>query len=463
MLADDLDSVLVGAHGTVGTETEEHGARHVVRFRGVVFVVGKAGAQHVVVDADREVVLGLVLGQVVINSLDHGRGEFLGGQAVASADHRGHAVGKGKVSAGLGVKEGLDNVLVERFALGAGFLRAVQHGDLFDRGGKGLDELRGGEGAEQAHFQHAYLGVFTGDHGFHRFFHGFGAGTHQDDDVFSVRRAGVVHQVVGAARQGREFVHGLLHNGGGGGIERVDRFTALEINVRILGGTAQYRGVRRQGAFAEGIQPFRLHHGVQRIVGNIGDLADFMGRAEPVEEVHEGNAGFQRGGMGNGGKVRGFLRGGTAKHGPAAGAGAHHVAVVAKNGKGLVGQGPGRHMEHGRSQFPGNLEHVRNHQQEALGCREGRRQGTGLEGAVNGACGAAFTLHFHDGGNGPPQVLPVDGRPAFGGFTHRRRRGNGVNGNDFRKTIGYRGYGFVSVNRAVSYGFLITHKSARIV
>ena len=414
VLADDLDGVLVGAHGTVGTEAEEHGARHVVRFRGVIFIVRDAGAQHVVVDADGEVVLGSVLFQAVIDALDHGGSEFLGGEAVAAAYHLGHAVGEGERAGALGVKEGLDDVLVERFALGAGFLGAVQHGDLPDRGGERLDQFRGGEGAEQAHLEHAHLGVFTGDHGFHRFFHGFRAGTHQDDHAFSVRGAGVVHQMVGTAREVRKPVHGLLHDGGGGFIELVDRFTALEVNVRVLGGAAQHGSVRRQGAFAEGVRPFLLDHAVQRIVRDICNLADFMGRAEAVKEVHERNAGFQRGGVGNGGKVRGFLRGGAAQHGPAARAGAHHVAVVAENGEALVGQGTGGHMEHGRSQFPCDLEHVRDHQQEALGCGEGSCHGSGLEGAVNGACRAAFTLHFHHGGNGAPQVLPVDSGPAFG-------------------------------------------------
>ena len=117
--------------------------------------------------------------------------------------------------------------------------------------------------------------------------------------------------------------------------------------------------------------------------------------------------------MGNSGEVRSFLSGGAAQHGPSAGAGAHHVAVVAKNGKGLVSQGPGGYVEHGGSQFPCDFEHVRDHQQEPLGCGERSCKRSGLEGAVNGACRAAFTLHFHYGGNGAPQVLPVDSGPAF--------------------------------------------------
>ena len=413
MLADDLDGILIGAHGAVGAEAEEHGPRHVVRFRGIIFIIREAGAQYVVVDADGEMILGSVQSQVVIDALDHGGGEFLGGEAVASAYHLGHAVGEGQRAVGLGVEEGLDDVLVERFSLGAGFLGAVQHGDFPDRSGEGLDEFGGGEWAEQAHLQHTYLGVFPGHHGFYRFFHSFSAGSHQDNDAFGVRSAGVIHQMVGTAGKFREFVHGVLDNSRSGFIETVDRFTSLEVNVRVLGSAAQNGSIRSQGSFPEGIQPFLLNHAVQGIVRDVCNLADFVGRAEPVKEIDERNAGFQCSGVGNSGEVRSFLSGGAAQHGPSAGAGAHHVAVVAKNGKGLVSQGPGGYVEHGGSQFPCDFEHVRDHQQEPLGCGERSCKRSGLEGAVNGACRAAFTLHFHYGGNGAPQVLPVDSGPAF--------------------------------------------------
>jgi hypothetical protein len=40
----------------------------------------------IIVDADREMVLGMLLGKIVKNPLDHGGGEFFGGQAIASPD-----------------------------------------------------------------------------------------------------------------------------------------------------------------------------------------------------------------------------------------------------------------------------------------------------------------------------------------------------------------------------------------
>ena len=52
--------------------------------------------------------------RAIILSLIHiyGGGEFLGGEAVASAYHLGHAVGEGQRAVGLGVEEGLDLSLI---------------------------------------------------------------------------------------------------------------------------------------------------------------------------------------------------------------------------------------------------------------------------------------------------------------------------------------------------------------
>ena len=97
-------------------------------------------------------ILGSVQSQVVIDALDHGGGEFLGGEAVASAYHLGHAVGEGQRAVGLGVEEGLDDVLVERFSLGAGFLGAVQHAIFLTVAGRALTSSAAGNGRNRRTF-----------------------------------------------------------------------------------------------------------------------------------------------------------------------------------------------------------------------------------------------------------------------------------------------------------------------
>ena len=53
-------------------------------------------------------------------------------------------------------------------------------------------------------------------------------------------------------------------------------------------------------------------------------------------------------------------------------------------------------------QLAGDLEHVGQHQQQALGRREGRRQRAGLQRAMHRAGGAALALHLlHDRGRRP--------------------------------------------------------------
>ena len=84
-LADDLDRVLVGAHRTVRTEAIEDRRRNVGRLGPERRIPRQRRMRHVVDDADREMVLGLVLREVVEDRLHHRRRELLRRQAVAAA------------------------------------------------------------------------------------------------------------------------------------------------------------------------------------------------------------------------------------------------------------------------------------------------------------------------------------------------------------------------------------------
>ena len=86
------------------------------------------------------------------------------------------------------------------------------------------------------------------------------------------------------------------------------------------------------------------------------------------------------------------------------GAGGHDIGMIAKDRERLGGQGAGGNMEDGRGQLAGDLEHVGDHQQQALRGGEGGGQRAGLQGAVHCARGAAFGLHFDDQWDGAPQV-----------------------------------------------------------
>ncbi|CAN4026287.1 Ribose transport system permease protein rbsC, partial [Dysosmobacter welbionis] len=84
--ADGGDGVLVGAHGAVAAQTPDLAGHLAGNLQGDL-LIGQGGVGHVVVDADGEAVLGLVLGQVVVHRRDLARRGVLGGQAVPAAHH----------------------------------------------------------------------------------------------------------------------------------------------------------------------------------------------------------------------------------------------------------------------------------------------------------------------------------------------------------------------------------------
>ena len=185
------------------------------------------------------------------------------------------------------------------------------------------------------------------------------------------------------------------------------------------------------------------------LIRDVGNLAHLVGGAEAVEEVDEGHAALQSGRVADGRHVRGFLRGGAAQHGKARGAAGHHIAVVAENGKTLGRKGSGRNVEDAGYQLARNLVHVRDHQQQALGGREGGGQRARLQSTVHGACRSGLALHLHDAGDRSPEVLAVHGRPGLCRFTHRRGRGDGVDRGHFRTTVRHGGYGLIGIYCAV--------------
>ena len=104
-------------------------------------------------------------------------------------------------------------------------------------------------------------------------------------------------------------------------------------------------------------------------------------------------------------------------------------------------------MQDCRSQFPSHFVHVRDHQQQPLRSREGRRQRTGLESAVDCASGTAFTLHFNDEGDVTPDIGFPLGCPLIGQFGHGGGGGDRINGAYFVDAIGDIRHGFIAFER----------------
>ena len=440
-VTDNLDGVLVGTHGTVGTQTEEHGLEEVA-FELEVRVDGEARVANVVVDTDGEACLRFCLGEFVEDGLDHSRREFLGGKTVAATDHLRHS----HLACHHGFGNSGQGVLEERFASGTRFLAAVEDGNLLDSLREGCNDGFHRERTVQADVHETdlfALGVEVLD----GVTDGAGRRTHRNNHAFCISSTDVVHDVVLTASVASNLVHVLLDNFRNLGVERVHRFAALEVNVRVLCGTAHGRAVRSEAAFTASLHILFVDDVTDNAVFESFDLHHFVRGTETVEEVHERNAAFESGSVGHESEVLAFLHAAGGEHGKAGLAAGHHVGVVTENRKALHGKGTGSHMEDRGGQFARNLVHVRDHQEKTLGCGEGRGQSTGLQSTVNGTGSATFGLHFKHAGNLSPNILLACSTPVVGVLSHRTRRCNRVDSRNFANSKRYASGGFVTITR----------------
>src|SRR4029079_12664190 len=118
----------------------------------------------------------------------------------------------------------------------------------------------------------------------------------------------------------RELVHRVLHDGGGCEVEGVAGFACLEVDVGILCGAADHRAVGGEGAGAVREDQILIDHGPYVGGRKLLDFGDLVRGAESIEEVHEGEARFQGGGLGDQRHVHDFLHRVRGEHAETGGA-----------------------------------------------------------------------------------------------------------------------------------------------
>ena len=240
----------------------------------------------------------------------------------------------------------------------------------------------------------ADLGAFGRVHQFRCLDGSFLSGTHDNDQVFRVFRSIVIEQMIFTAGDLADLGHVILYDFRNRFIIFVDSFAALEVGIRILGGTPHHRSVRVQAPLTERLHCIPVQHFRIILIIKYFDLLDLMRGTESVKEVQEGNAALDGSQMGHAGEVHNFLHAAFRQHGETGLAAGQYVLMVAEDAQGAGGQGAGRYVEHGRQQFAGNFIHVRNHQQQTLGRRIGSGEGACLQGTVHRACSAGLGLHL---------------------------------------------------------------------
>jgi hypothetical protein len=239
-----------------------------------LFSQGKRLPGDIVFDPHREI-MGAGSVQMIVHGLDHGGSELLGTQAVA-ASHDGD----------IPVVQGDLDVQIQGLADGAGFLGAVQDRDLFHAGRYGAEQRLHRERTVEPHldgphFLPALEEIIDG------FLDGLGRRPHADDDLFRIRSPDVIEQVVPAPDLGRQLVHVLLHDGGGGLVILIDGLPALEVDIGVLG---PHLDLGFFGIHGPGSEIFHVFHFQQLAHGLIGDdlhLLHLVGCAESVEKMHE--------------------------------------------------------------------------------------------------------------------------------------------------------------------------------
>ena len=426
VVADDLDAVLVRADRTVGTETEELAGDRAFR-RGVHERTHReAGERDVVDDTDREVILGLVLIEVIIDSLDHRGREFLAAETVASADDLDAAATR--------FTERGHDVLIQRFAEGAGLLGAVEDCDLLAGCRDRFEELVCRERTVQTDLDETELlalAVQVVD----RLFRNVCAAAHDDENFLRIGCADIVEEVIVTARDLADLVHIMLNDLGDLGVVIVRCFTVLEIDVRVLRRTAEVRMIRVHCARTERCDRIAIEELIHVCIVDELDLLDFMRRTEAIEEMAERNGRLDCGKMRDQRKVHDFLYGSGCEERKARLTARHYVAVIAEDGECMCCERTGGYVEYAGEQLAADFVHVGDHKEQALRRRKGRRERACFEGAVHSACSACFGLHLCDANLLSEQVQTSVCRPLVSDFRHRRGRSDRINCGNIGKCI----------------------------
>ena len=198
------------------------------------------------------------------------------------------------------------HVEIERFALCAGFFRAVEHSNALHRLGNGGQQVLHRERTIEVDGNHTDLlalsrQVVDGLAG------GFRGRTHQNDDVFSIFRAVVVEQMVFATCDFADFLHIIFHHFGHLVVGRVASLAMGEECLGILGRTACHRTLRRERTVAETLHILGVDEFCHVFLLHNFHFVVLVRSAESVEEVHKRNLRLQRGEVRHSRQVHHFL------------------------------------------------------------------------------------------------------------------------------------------------------------
>ena len=443
VVTDNLDGVLVGAHGTVRAQTPELAGDDGLAGGDDVLANGQRQVSDIIVDTNGEVVLLLTL-HVVEHGLHLGRSGILGAQTVAAAQSLD--VGT------LAFPQGVAHVQIQRLAGSAGLLGAVQNGQALAGSGNLLQQTLHGEGTEQVDLNEADL-LAALHQIINNLQQGLADGAHSHHNALSIGSTVVVEQLIVAASDLVDLAHVLLDNGGQRIIGAVAGLAGLEEGIGILQGVAQSGMLGAQGMILEALNSVPIQHLAQILIVQNLDLLDLVRGPEAIEEMLEGDRALDGRQMGNGAQVHALLHAGGSQLCPTGLAAGHNVGMITEDGQRVGGHGTGRDVHNAGQLRAGDTVHGRDHQQQALRSSVGAGQGAGLQRAVHCAGRAGLRLHLDQLYGLAKQVLLAIGSPCIHMVSHGAGRSDGVNGSYLGKRIRYVCGSLITVHRLKHFVF----------
>mmetsp|Transcript_37349 Transcript_37349/g.76623 ORF Transcript_37349/g.76623 Transcript_37349/m.76623 type:complete len:1132 (-) Transcript_37349:692-4087(-) len=358
VLGDELDGRLVRADGTVRAETVEQALDGALGEDVDLVVHGQREVRHVISDADSELGLGLGGREVLIHSKRHARGEILASETEAAADNLDvtHA----------GLEESGADVKVQRLALRADILAAVEHSNALDRRGKRGEELLLHPRAEEADLDHANLLAKLLSEVMNGLGDGNSARAHDHHHLLRFGVPVIREHAVAAAGDLVHLVRVLLKDGRDCSVKLVARLLPLEEHVGALVGALDVGVGGGEGRVVMLLDSIPGDEARDVLVADHLDFVDFVRGAETVEKVHNRDARLHCGKVRHQRLVHRHLSRLGAEHHPAGGPRRHNVAVVAEDVEGVRAQGARRNVEDAGQKLARNLVHVGDHEEETL-------------------------------------------------------------------------------------------------
>ena len=427
MVADDLDGVLVCTDGTVAAETPELALNGTFRCGGGSFDLFKGQTGDIIDYADGELTLHIVLLKLVVDSKYACGRRILRAETVAAADD-------------LDVLAGIcncgDNIEVQRLALCAGLLGAVENGYLLDCLGQSCKQLVCSPGTVQSYLDKTDL-LALGGEVIYNFLCNIADRAHSNDNTVSIGSAVVVEQLIVRTELFVYLAHVLLDYLGDGFVILVGSLTVLEEDISVLVRAAHGGMLGVKCSVTEGLDGVHVAHFLKIFVIPNGDLLDLVRGTEAVEEVYKRNSALDSGKMSNGSKVHDLLNIALAEHCKAGLAAGHDIRMVAEDAERMACDGTGGDMEHGGKKLACHLVHVGYHKEQTLGSGVGGGKSTCVQAAVDSACRTGLCLHLLHLNGAAEDVLLTLCRPLVNEICHGAGRGDGVYCRYFRKRIAY--------------------------